>query len=167
MDLYDQLDEKSTGAGWSMLVCITAGCDSAAETTCRSHTSHIVMRKEESQLHSLWLQATLVKCLSPVSWPRSRRFEINFADIHQGTETTAVALVYVSYHLALREDMWKSMRLEIGTADLEAGNFIETLRGMPYLNAFIRVRQCHILAVRRAHLLLGNTKSSWACPRFL
>ena len=65
--------------------------------------------------------------------------------------------------------MWKSMRLEIGTADLEAGNFIETLRGMLYLNAFIRVCQCHILPIRRIHLLLllGNPKSSWACPSLL
>jgi len=37
--------------------------------------------------------------------------------------------------------MWKIIRSEIGPVPLEAEGFLETLRGMPYLNAFIRVRE--------------------------
>ena len=57
-----------------------------------------------------------------------------------GTETTATALVYVVYLLAARQEMWGTLRAETGAVDLQADDLLDTLRGLPYLNAFIRVR---------------------------
>jgi len=57
-----------------------------------------------------------------------------------GTETTATALVYVIYLLAARQEMWETLRSETSTVDLQAVDLLDTLRGLPYLNAFIRVQ---------------------------
>jgi len=85
-----------------------------------------------------------------------------------GMETTAISLTYVAYLLASRQDMWDIMRTEIGPADLQAEDFVDTLRKLPYLNAFIRVRlPRQIVADCADRLIKGNTQSSWASPSFL
>ena len=55
-------------------------------------------------------------------------------------ETTPVVLVYLAYLLAARKEIWDILRVEIGAVDLQAEDLVDTLRGLPYLNAFIRVR---------------------------
>jgi len=49
-------------------------------------------------------------------------------------------MVSLAYCLALHEDMWKIMRSEFSAMKIQAEDFAETLRALPYLNAFIRVR---------------------------
>ena len=46
----------------------------------------------------------------------------------------------MSYYLASRKDMWDILRQEVAREDLQAKDMVETLRGLPYLNAFLRVR---------------------------
>jgi len=36
--------------------------------------------------------------------------------------------------------MWDILRQEVAREDLQAKDMVETLRGLPYLNAFLRVR---------------------------
>jgi len=55
-------------------------------------------------------------------------------------DNTATALVYLVYHLVLQEEAWKNIRAEVSTVNLQADDFVDTLRRLPYLNAFIRVR---------------------------
>ena len=55
-------------------------------------------------------------------------------------ETTATVVIYLAYYLALRQDMWSIMRTEVGSTNIEAEDFVDTLRQLPYLSAFIRVR---------------------------
>jgi len=58
-------------------------------------------------------------------------------------ETTAVSLAYVAYCLSCHEELWHSLRREVGPVNLDTQNFMDTLRGLPYLNAFLRVSSCY------------------------
>ena len=57
-------------------------------------------------------------------------------------ESTALSILYAAYSLAVHEKMWEAIRGELGTVDFGADDFVDTLRELPYLNAFTRVRQC-------------------------
>jgi len=54
-------------------------------------------------------------------------------------ENSAIASIYVAYNLALNEDMWKIMRSEISTVNIQGEDVVDTLRKLPYMSAFIRV----------------------------
>ena len=46
----------------------------------------------------------------------------------------------MAYELAKRTNIWASLREELATVPIEMQYDIDVLRGLPYLNAFIRVR---------------------------
>jgi len=48
-----------------------------------------------------------------------------------GMENSAIALTYLVYHLALREDASKIMRTEVSTVDIQAEDLVDTLRQLP------------------------------------
>ena len=123
------------------------------------------MQIPESQPHFLWLLVTSARCLSPAS-----RLNLQ-VDVRQrltstalGTETTAVVLIYLTYHLASHEDIWDTLRLELAQVNLQADGFMEGLRRLPYLNAFLRVGS--VVSVNARHAYnddQGNTQNSRAC----
>ncbi|KAH7099054.1 cytochrome P450, partial [Auriculariales sp. MPI-PUGE-AT-0066] len=67
-----------------------------------------------------------------------------------GTDTTAVALTYAFYHLAQLQDVYHHLRAELKSANMSGalGN-VDVLRGLPYLNAFIK-------EILRAHSPAGG-----------
>ena len=79
-----------------------------------------------------------------------------------GIETTAISFTYVTYILAAHEEMWKIMRAEVASADLQAEDLVDTLRKLPYLNAFLRVRlrrEPVVTGTEYSHE--GDSQSTW------
>jgi len=72
-------------------------------------------------------------------------------------------MIYLTYYLALREEMWKIMRAEVGSVNIQPEDFVDALRQLPYLTAFIRVRPYYTV---RAQVTDFATKGNYSRGSF-
>lgn len=81
----------------------------------------------------------------PPSWaqvpePLISASQCLLTSISPGTDTTSVALTYIAWELARNKGFRKELRRELTNVPEHKRGDVDTLKALPYLNAFLRVR---------------------------